>query len=99
MTDVRSFPGQPAQVAQRFSKQGGGEFTKPRNDSKEWVETNAGGSSRVEFVEIGRDKDWIRLFDPTRNKTVSLPVNGGKSNWSTDGGKTWHDLVVVAKAR
>lgn len=90
-------PAQPAQVGESYSKQGGGAFSK--GDGNAWVETAADPNWQLHFVESGRDKDWIRLFDSTRNMTVSLPVGGGMSQWSTDGGKTWNNLVRVDRAQ
>jgi hypothetical protein len=46
-----------------------------------------------------RDKDWIRLFDFSRDMALRLPVNGGMSSWATDDGKTWNALYRVDKAK
>ena len=46
-----------------------------------------------------RDKEWIRLFDSSRDMALRLPVGGGRCSWSTDEGKTWNALYRVDKAK
>jgi len=88
-------------VGESYLKQGGGAFVKLPGDGKQWQETPGTDANwqHLDFVESGRDKDGIRLFDSSRNMTVSLPVGGGMSQWSTDGGKTWNNLVQVDRAQ
>jgi len=88
-----------AQAVEKYVYEGGS-FTKyVGNGKSEWVESKADGSSQFRFVEAGRDKRWIRLFDSSRNMTLRLPVGGGRCSWSTDDGKTWNALYHLEKAK
>ena len=89
----------PAQVVEKYVYNGGF-FTRYVGGGKsEWVESKADGSMQFRFAEIGRDKEWIRLFDSSRDMVLRLPVGGGTCAWSTDDGKTWNALYHVDKAK
>jgi hypothetical protein len=76
----------------------GGYFGRPTDGGRtEWLELKADGSGQMHFEETGRDEKWILLFDDSREMTVRLPVGGGTCSWSTDAGKTWHELCRVAR--
>jgi hypothetical protein len=90
----------PTQVADEKYVYDGGSFTIRSCEGKsEWVESKADGSLGFFFVEIGRDKDWIHLFDSSRNMVLRLPVGGGTCFWSTDDGKTWNAWLPVTKVQ
>lgn len=78
----------------------GGYFGKC-SDEKEpaWVECKADSSAEIHFVEKGRDKNWIQLFDASRNMALRLPIGGGMCSWSTDGGRTWNRLYQVVRIK
>ena len=89
----------PAQAVEKYVYNGGF-FTRYVGGGKsEWVESKADGSMQFRFAEIGRDKEWIRLFDSSRDMVLRLPVGGGTCAWSTDDGKTWNALYHVARAK
>jgi hypothetical protein len=50
-------------------------------------------------METGRDKEWIQLFDSSRDMAPRLPVGGGTCSWSTDDGKTWNAIYHLDKAK
>jgi len=83
------------QVAEKYVYDGGSFTAHSRGVQSKWVESKADGSPDFLFVETGRDKDWIRLFDASRNMVLRLPVGGGWCYWSTDDGKTWNALHYV----
>ena len=88
----------PVQVAEKYVYDGGS-FARYSCDGKtKWVESKADGSSELHFVEISRDGQWIRLFDPSRRMALRLPVGGGTCSWSTEEGKSWNGLYHVDKA-
>lgn len=89
----------PAQVAEKYAYDGGAFVRYVRDGKSEWVESKRDGSAELRFAETGRDKNWIRLFDSSRNMTVRLPVGGGSCSWSTDDGKTWNALYHVDRAK
>ncbi len=89
----------PVQIAEKFVYEGG-DFTRYSREGKsEWVESKADGSAGFRFAETSRDKDWIRLFDSSRDMALRLPVGGGMCSWSEDDGKTWNALYHVDKAK
>jgi hypothetical protein len=89
----------PAQVAEKFVYDGGSFAMSVREGNSEWVESKADGSSEFQFAETSRDKNWIRLYDSSRNMVLRLPVDGGTCSWSTDDGGTWNALCRVEKAK
>jgi len=89
----------PAQIAEKYVYKGGSFTRYAANGKPEWVESKADGGSPFRFVETGRDKQWIRLFDASRNMVLRLPVGGGTCSWSTDDGKTWNALYHVDKGK
>ena len=89
----------PAQATEKYVYDGGAFERFSREGKAEWVESKADGSFEFRFVENGRDKDWIRLFDAGRKMVLRLPVGGGTCSWSTDDGKTWNALYQVDKAK
>lgn len=85
----------PAQVLEKYVYEGGSFTRYVANGKSEWVESKADGGAEFRFVEIRRDKQWIRLFDASRDMALRLPVGGGTCSWSTDDGKTWNALYHV----
>jgi hypothetical protein len=89
----------PAKAVETYTYQGGA-FTKYVREGKaEWIELKTDGTAQFRFTETGRDKDWIRLFDSSRNMAVRLPVRRGACAWSGDEGRTWIELFDVEKAK
>ncbi len=64
-----------------------------------WTETKSNGSAEWQFVESRRDDGWIYLYDAGRNFTIRLPIRGGRSSLSTNGGKSWRPLYDVTGPR
>ncbi|MGO9108575.1 MAG: hypothetical protein ACLP9L_05015 [Thermoguttaceae bacterium] len=89
----------PVQIAEKFVYDGGSFVRYLRDGKSEWVESKADGSSEFRFAETSRDKEWIRLFDSSRDIALRLPVDGGMCSWSEDAGKTWNALYRVDKAK
>ena len=79
----------PTHVLEKYVYDGGS-FTMCWGEGKtEWVESKT-NDGEFRFAETERSKDWIRLFDSSRNMVLCLPVRGGTCYWSTDDGKTWN---------
>ena len=75
----------------------GGAFTHSQVEpGGAWLETNDGPAT-YSFVETSRDTLHILLVDRSRNMKVRLPIFGGMSEWSTDGGITWYGLYTVTR--
>ncbi|HEY4483486.1 MAG TPA: hypothetical protein VI953_04915, partial [Candidatus Paceibacterota bacterium] len=60
-----------------------------------WREVKEGSDDSFGYVETRRDSAYRYLFDQSRNTTIRLPINGGQSYFSTDGGQTWTLLYIV----
>jgi len=60
-----------------------------------WVESKQGNDAYFVFEELRRDKKFILIHDDSRRFTIRLPVAGGRSFLSRDGGKTWQPLYEV----
>jgi hypothetical protein len=89
----------PAKIVEKYTYNGGA-FTKYSRDGKsEWVESKSDASAELRFVETGRDREWITIFDASRDMKVRLHVGGGECSWSTDDGKTWNRIYHVEKAK
>jgi hypothetical protein len=86
-------------VVEKYVYSGGyfGKFSGKKESA--WVESKSDGSAEFHFVEKSRDKNWIQLFDTSRNMTLRLPIKGGMCSWSTDGGRTWNRLYQVVRAK
>jgi len=88
---------EPPEAVERYTHNGG-HFTKySSGDDSYWLEAKTEGTEQYRFREKSRDETWILLFDRSRNMTLRLPVDGGMSAWSTDGGANWHPLYRVAE--
>ncbi len=86
------------QQFQKGADVGGGAFTSSAsgNGPTQWVETSDKDPNfKASFEEKKRDKDWIYLLDAGRNMTVILPLAGGMSHLSQDGGQTWTKLYSL----
>ncbi|MEO1651922.1 MAG: hypothetical protein AAFU64_00100 [Bacteroidota bacterium] len=69
----------------------GGTFTRFQNQkTKEviWIEATEGGAE-FRFKERGVESGFYYLRDAGRNIDISLPIKGGVSYLSTDGGRNW----------
>jgi hypothetical protein len=88
-----------AQAVEKYIYDGGSFARYVANGKSDWGESKRDGSGHFRFVEAGRDKLWIRLFDSSRGMALRLPVGGGMCSWSTDDGKTWNALYRVDKAK
>jgi hypothetical protein len=63
----------------------------------EWKEWKTASPENYYFDEIKRDGQMIWLKDANRNFITRLPINGGASTLSTDGGTKWQQLYDVRK--
>ena len=91
-----------AEQLQKSADVGGGAFTSSLSDDgkTQWLETSdIDPNFKATFTEVKRDKDWILIFDGTRNYTVALPVAGGMSQISSDGGGKWSQLYKLERMR
>jgi hypothetical protein len=89
----------PTKIVEKYAYDGG-TFTKYSRDGKaEWVESKSDGSAEFPFVETSRDREWIVLFDASRDMKLRLHVGGGECSWSTDDGKTWNLIYHVEKTK
>ncbi len=69
----------------------GGEF---RQKNGKWEETKV--STKVEWIESSRDKDWITLFNPKSQEIYMLPILGGQAFEAIDSKKNkWKPLFIV----
>ncbi len=66
-------------------------------DKIQWKEISPFTSAVYQFEEASRTNGMILLKDAPRNIWVQLPVEGGTSKLSTDGGKTWAGFYEVKK--
>jgi hypothetical protein len=62
-----------------------------------WKEGKTDSAEAFFFQEFKRESDTIVLKDSGRGIMIQLPVHGGQSRISTDGGTTWTDLYQVRR--
>ena len=62
-----------------------------------WKEDKTDSRETNYFDEVKRDDRVILLRDPGRGFTIELPVAGGQSRFSMDGGHTFRALYTVRK--
>lgn len=77
----------------------GGTFTRFRNTKTKritWTETTA-EQSQFDFKETKKDTQFYYLKSINRNIEIKIPLDGGKSFLSTDGGKTWGFFQTMDK--
>jgi hypothetical protein len=60
-----------------------------------WVESKTKSDRKFQFFEKQRTVEWLTLFDASRSMTIRLPLAGGLSQFSMDGGLTWTSLYKV----
>jgi hypothetical protein len=63
----------------------------------EWKEWKTESSDCYYFEEMKREGEIIWLRDASRNLLIQLPVEGGASTISSDGGLNWQRLYDVRK--
>ncbi len=94
--------GKPVTAKQAFSERydySGGYFGKVVAEGKStWKEGKTESSECFYFEEIKRDTQMILLKDPSRNLSIQLPIVGGRSKLSVDGGSTWTDFYEVKRS-
>src|SRR5208282_6638079 len=61
----------------------------------QWKEWKTESGESYYFHEIKREGEMIWLKDAARNITIQLPVKGGGSMISQDGGTNWQKLYEV----
>ncbi len=92
---VLEVSGAPTQFL-KGNEAGGSSFTRITGDlTTTWVETADTADFKTTFTETGRDQNWIRIRDASRNLEVALPIAGGMCQWSDDNGQKWNDLCQV----
>lgn len=69
------------------------------NDPIDWTERKTDSDERHSFEETRRDDEFIYLNDSSRGYSIRLPVAGGNSALSADGGKTWKSLYEVEQKK
>jgi hypothetical protein len=73
----------------------GGSFTRAGGrELFRWVEEAADGA-RFFFDELEGDADTFVLLDRSRNVRIRIPMRGGRSAISTDGGRSWTPLYSL----
>ena len=60
-----------------------------QNDAKLWIETTNRGKPLYYLTETYRNQEYIQVRDEIRKIDLRLPVKGGLSKVSKDGGITW----------
>ena len=83
--------------SEKFRYEGGCFGKLAKNGSLEWKEWKTGSGEFYYFEEIKREGEMIWLKDSSRNFLIQLPVKGGASTFSGDGGRTWQMLYEVQK--
>jgi len=63
-----------------------------------WREGKSDFSKSYGFEEVANAGTKIILQDRERSLTIQIPTEGGMSQVSTDGGKTWSNLYAVDKS-
>ena len=89
----------PSRVTEKYDYKGGSFARYAGAGKPRWVESKTDSTEEYRFEETGRDQNWIRLFDSSRNMLLRLPVDEGICSWSTDDGKTWNALYHVDKTK
>jgi len=87
----------PSRVVEKYVFHNGAFVRYLPPGKSQWVESKTDGGPEFRFAEVSRDKDWIRLFDSSRNMSLRLPVPGGMAFASRDKGQTWKTLRKVEK--
>jgi len=64
-----------------------------------WTEIKSKSSDEYRFIETQRDDRWIYLYDAGRNFTIRIPIKGGSSSLSTNGGESWLLLYNVIEQK
>jgi len=82
-------------IINRYEYNGGAFLQHDGADPILWTEAKSNGSEEYLFIETRRDDRWIYIFDEGRNFTIRLPIKGGRSSLSFDGGKNWLPLYNV----
>ena len=73
----------------------GGSFARIRTDGRlHWVES-ASDDGRYFFDEVEADAEVFTLLDRSRNLLIRIPIRGGQSTLSSDGGRAWTALYRV----
>lgn len=73
----------------------GGSFARIRTDGRlHWVES-ASDDGRYFFDEVEGDAEVFTLLDRSRNLLIRIPIRGGQSTLSSDGGRAWTALYRV----
>jgi hypothetical protein len=81
--------------AERYVYPGGCFARVVGDDGKEWLELKEKGDAQLSFKETTRDENWITLYDAGRRMSIRLPVKGGSSELSMDGGESWRGFYQV----
>jgi hypothetical protein len=93
--------GKPVAGNERFTEKfryDGGSFGKlAKNGPPEWKEWKTESGEAFYFDETKREGGMIWLKDSSRNFLIQLPIKGGASKISGDGGRTWQNLYKVRK--
>ena len=75
-----------------------GEFVHFKNNFEErWREVSLDGNISYYFDEQSRSSNKIIILDKGRNILIEIPISGGLSRLSTDGGNTWSDFYSLSK--
>ena len=59
-----------------------------------WEESK--GQELKYYSEVGRDRDWILLIEPTKKYLYNIPTGGGQAFWTTENEKNkWKPWQIV----
>ena len=92
----RPFFAEPV-VLEKYGYDGGFFGRISTNQPARWKEVKSDSTAVFYFEEEKRNADFILLKDASRNFKFQIPVGGGDSRLSTDGGANWRVLYPVRK--
>jgi len=90
---------QKGRVVARYTYQGGAFEQHAGRNPILWTETKSEGHPSYTFEQSRRDAQHVFLHDGGRGLTIRLPLGGGRSALSTDGGTTWRPFYQIAAPR
>jgi hypothetical protein len=82
-------------------KYNAGVFSRLKNSKTNeitWLENTQEGTA-FQFVEQNATVDFYYLKAENRNINIKIPVKGGQSQLSSDGGKTWRNFQTMTKVK
>ncbi len=82
---------------ERYSHSQGAFVHYKNNFEERWKEVNSAGATAFYFDEQSRSGSSIVILDKGRNIAIKIPVAGGVSQLSVDGGANWSNFYTLTK--